>query len=257
MKLFDVIAVPISFIILVLLPSSVVAQSPWQQITMPSVREAAASFAAPPREYGAIHWAIWGGQQSKERILADIARIDANGGGVYMINNSRGQVYRVIIVPTSTVIPEKVLERLGAFAAGGGKVVFVGRTPSMVVGRTFLNPEPAPDLSFATLESMPDITARVVAVLPKPDVQLDAACTPIKYVHRTLKDGDLYFFFNESDQAQSRTATVAGSGQVQVWDANSGTIAPLTGAAAEKNTMRFSLALRPYESKSVVVGPAL
>ena len=57
---------------------------------MPSVREAAASFAKPPREYGAIHWAIWGGQQSKERIQADIERIDANGGGVYMINNSRG-----------------------------------------------------------------------------------------------------------------------------------------------------------------------
>jgi hypothetical protein len=90
MKFFEVIAVPISLVVLVWLPSSVVAQSPWQQITVPSVREAAASFAMPPRAYGAIHWAIWGGPQSKERILADIARIDANGGGVYMINNSRG-----------------------------------------------------------------------------------------------------------------------------------------------------------------------
>ena len=82
--------IPYIIAILVLLPSLVVAQSPWQQIAVPSVREAAASFAMPPREYGAIHWAIWGGQQSNERILADIARIDANGGGVYMINNSRG-----------------------------------------------------------------------------------------------------------------------------------------------------------------------
>ena len=57
---------------------------------MPTVAEAAASFAQPPTEYGAIHWAIWGGPQTKERIIADIDRIHANGGGVYMINNSRG-----------------------------------------------------------------------------------------------------------------------------------------------------------------------
>ena len=47
-------------------------------------------FAKPPPEYSAIHWAIWGGPQSKERIISDIDKIAANGGGVYMINNSRG-----------------------------------------------------------------------------------------------------------------------------------------------------------------------
>jgi hypothetical protein len=57
---------------------------------VPTVAEAAASFAQPPMEYGAIHWAIWGGPQTKERIIADIDGIYANGGGVYMINNSRG-----------------------------------------------------------------------------------------------------------------------------------------------------------------------
>ena len=90
MKFFDIVAIPVSIAILVFLPTSAAAQSSWRQVSVPSVREAAASFAKPPREYGAIHWAIWGGQQSKERIQADIERIDANGGGVYMINNSRG-----------------------------------------------------------------------------------------------------------------------------------------------------------------------
>jgi len=74
---------------MVLLPALVVAQGSWQQVTMPSVREAATSFAKPPSEYGAIHWAIWGGQQTPERIVADIEQIHANGGSVYMINNSR------------------------------------------------------------------------------------------------------------------------------------------------------------------------
>jgi hypothetical protein len=184
--------------------------------------------------------------------LASVCALDGAG-----LKDLSGQVYRAVIVPTSTVIQKKVLERLRVLAAAGGTVVFVGRTPSMVVDRTFLNPEPAPDLSFATLESTPEITPRVVAALPKPDVKLDVACASVKYMHRTLKDGDLYFFFNESDQAQSRTATVTGRGQVQVWNANSGTITPLTGATAEKDTVRFLLALAPYESKIIVVGPAL
>jgi len=173
------------------------------------------------------------------------------GGG---IKNLSGQVYRAIIIPTSTVIQKKMLERLRVFAAAGGKVVFVGRTPSMVVDRTFMNPEAAPDLSFATLEPKPEITPRVVAALPKPDVKLNVACAPIKYIHRSLKDGELYFFFNESNQPQSHTTTVAGSGKVQVWDATSGIIAPLTSAKAEKGNVRFSLVLEPYESKFIVVG---
>ena len=127
--------------------------------------------------------------------LASVCTLE--GGG---LKNLSGQVYRAVIIPTSTVIEKKVLERLRDFAAAGGKVVFVGRTPSMVVDRTFLNPEAAPDLSFATLEPAAEITPRVVAALPKPDVKLDAACAPIKYIHRALADGDVYFFFNESDQ---------------------------------------------------------
>jgi hypothetical protein len=63
---------------------------PYREITMPTVAEATALFAQPQKEYSAIHWAIWGGQQSKERIISDIEKIYENGGGVYMINNSRG-----------------------------------------------------------------------------------------------------------------------------------------------------------------------
>src|SRR5476651_621554 len=87
MKFF---AVTLFFFVLLTLPTLVSAQNAWRQVALPSVREAAASFAKPPSEYGAIHWAIWGGQQTKERIVADIEHIYANGGRVYMINNSRG-----------------------------------------------------------------------------------------------------------------------------------------------------------------------
>ena len=78
------------FLFAALAHGQIAADRPWQRITRPTLAEAAAAFAQPPHEYGTIHWAIWGGQQTKERVLADIERIEANGTYVVMIDNSRG-----------------------------------------------------------------------------------------------------------------------------------------------------------------------
>ena len=43
----------------------------------------------------------------------------------------------------------------------------------------------------------------------------------------------MYFFFNESNQAESRKATIAGRGKAQAWDLATGEIHPLDGATAE------------------------
>ncbi len=104
------------------------------------------------------------------------------------------------------------------------------------------------------LEATADITDRVVAALPAPDVKLDAACPALKYIHRSLKDGEVYFFFNESAESQSRAATLAGSGEVQVWDATSGTIHPLAGVRKEKASVAVSLNLAAHEARFIVIG---
>ena len=181
--------------------------------------------------------------------LASVVTLKKGG-----LKNLSGQTYRAVIVPTATVIQKAGLERLRAFAATGGKVIFIGRVPTMVVDRTFLHPEAgAPDLSFATIEPTPEITDRVVAALPPQDVKLDAACPPIKYIHRTLKDGDVYFFFNESNETQSRTATLAATGQAQIWDAASRTIQPLEGATTSAGSVTVPLTLTNYEARFIVL----
>ena len=172
------------------------------------------------------------------------------------MKNLSGQVYRGIVIPSSTVITRAALDRLRAFAAQGGKVVFVGRTPTQVIERTFLKPAGgAPDLSFAVLEPTAEITARVVQALPKPDVALDRPCPPITYNHRSFEDAQVYFFFNESNEKQTRTAVLAGGGQPQVWDAGTGTIDALAGATVGNGTVAVPLSLEPYEAKLIVLGP--
>ena len=143
-----------------------------------------------------------------------------------------------------------------AFVKAGGKAIFVGKTPALMVDKTFLNAKDAPDLSFATLiEPSGDITARVIAALPKPDVRLDAEFPRLTYTHRSWRDADMYFFFNESNKAESRMATIAGRGQAQAWDLATGEIHPLSAATAEGDSVRLPLVLGPYEAKVVVVGP--
>jgi len=180
-----------------------------------------------------------------------VSVVSLHGAG---LRNLSGQTYRAVIVPTSSVIQKAVLNRLRAFAAAGGKVIFVGRTPTMVVERTFLNAGGPPDLSFATLlEPKPDITDHVIAALPPPDVKLDTACPPVKYLHRVLKDGNVYFFFNESGETQTCNAMLAGTGSAQVWDAATGTIHLLEGVTHMAESVNVPLSLAAYESRFIVV----
>jgi hypothetical protein len=186
-----------------------------------------------------------------EQSLSSVATI-ADGG----FKDLSGQVFRAIVVPSTTVISRIAIERFQAFVKAGGKVIFVGKTPTLVVDKTFKDAKDKPDLSFATLiEPSGDITDRVIAALPKPDVKLDAEFARLTYNHRSWRDGDMYFFFNESNKAESRMATLAGHGQAQVWDLATAEIHAISAATAEGDSVRFPLVLGPYEAKVVVVGP--
>jgi hypothetical protein len=78
--------------IIPLLAAVLPAQRPWQQLTVPSVREAAANFKTPPHEYGAIQpFLSWNGGDAKTRmarIVQDLDRLSANG--IFVINVSPG-----------------------------------------------------------------------------------------------------------------------------------------------------------------------
>ena len=135
-------------------------------------------------------------------------------------------------------------------------MIFAGRTPTVIVNKTFLHADGPVDLSWALTEPSGELTDRVMAVLPKPDVALDAPCPDIKYTHRRLRDADLYFFFNESTtEKYTCEASLAGIGEVRIWDAMTGDIKMLNGLSGRDGFMQVPLELEPYETRLIVIGP--
>jgi hypothetical protein len=170
--------------------------------------------------------------------------------------NLSGQAYRAILIPPVDAISLAALNNLRAFAKAGGKVVFFGSAPKLVMDKNFLTATGPADISWATLEPAPEITPQVLAALPAPDVATGQATTWLKYNHRRLKDADLYFFFNEGDQPLSLKTTVANNGtakQAQQWDTTSGKIAPWAGATFASGKTTLPLELQPWGTKIVVI----
>lgn len=173
--------------------------------------------------------------------------------------NSSGQDYRAIVIPPVVAISQAALERLRSFAAAGGRVIFIGGSPKLVMGRNFLTAGPAGDLGWATVEPEARLTDRVLQALPDPEVSLDQATPGLKYTHRRLRDGEAYFFFNEGPGPVDLHALVrtAGTGtEAQRWDAMSGSIAPLGGAAFGPGKATVPIQLQSWEAELVVIRSA-
>ncbi|MGD1085997.1 MAG: glycosyl hydrolase [Verrucomicrobiota bacterium] len=171
--------------------------------------------------------------------------------------NLSGQSYRGIVIPPVDAISKAALDNLRAFARAGGKVVFLGNAPKLVMDKNFLTATGPADISWAVLEPGREVTPKVLAALPASDVATDQPTTWLKYNHRRMKDAEMYFFFNEGEQALSLKATVANTGtarQAQEWDAASGKIGPWAGAMFENGRTILPLELPPFGTKIVMIG---
>jgi hypothetical protein len=84
-------------------------------------------------------------------------------------------------------------------------------------------------------------------------VKIDKSCPDIKYLHRKLKDAELYFLFNEGKEKQSFNITLEGKGKPQVWDAMTGEVSNLQNVVIGKDTQTFPLVFEPWETKFIVI----
>jgi hypothetical protein len=158
-----------------------------------------------------------------------------------------------MIIPPVSIIPKAVITKLQQFASSGGKVIFLGKNPSLLVDKTFLDASEPEVPAWAIKDPSGSITPSVLESLPAPDVKLDKQYSAIKYLHRKWKDADLYFFFNESKEMHAFNVSLEGKGKADIWDAMTGQISSLQGAVNKKDIIEVTLKFDPWETKFIII----
>lgn len=188
--------------------------------------------------------------------------------------NLSGQTYSTLIIPSCDVISTSAWDKMMEFAAAGGKILFWGRKPTMLAGRSFMEPSPVPDTPDLLQEPSVSWTPTVAAAMPAPEMEIILPPKPetprrgprtgaeeqkpdpasfIRYTARTLTDGSLFFLFNEGEQECSFKAAFDRSGSVRAWDASSGEVSALSATAEDGKTI-LEMTLAPWESRIISIG---
>jgi hypothetical protein len=209
---------------------------------------------------------------SEDALAKDLALNDGT------FESMSGNRYRTVILPSARLLSQAALERLRSFAARGGHALFLGRTPSLIAGRTILNartPEPAEfswasvvpgELSPTPMPSddppaqppapqviPPSMPQAILSAIPERDIVLDRTDTAWRIMKRRWKDADVYLFFNEGAAASSHTVTLMGRGKrVEVWDPQTADITPLMAQKSAEG-WKVNIVLPGFETRVLVL----
>lgn len=193
-------------------------------------------------------------QQRDFDYLNDDAFEEALKIGPGYFENKSGQRYYTLIIPSVEALTTTAWQKIEEFKQKGGKVLFWGRKPTMLVDKTFTAPIPVPDMPNAYYEPSLTWSTKVNAAMPIAEMYIPSSSPKdcIRYTRREMTDGDLYFLFNEGQKEASFTALFDKIGIVQEWDANTGNIKHIPFKVMDDKT-QLELTLSPWESKIIVI----
>lgn len=175
------------------------------------------------------------------------------------LENMSGQRYSTLVIPSCDAVGKAAWEVIDRFSRAGGKVIFWGRKPTMLVGRSFLAPEPVPELGGPWSEEPSLLWTRTLAsAMPRPEFTARPVASSsgdvrdIRYTRRSLRDADIFFLFNEGDGDCSFTAVFDAVGEAECWDPAAGTIA--SASVRHRGGMTaMDIHLAPWESRVVCI----
>lgn len=189
-----------------------------------------------------------------------------------------GNRLRTIVIPPVQILPALLASRLRSFSEQGGRVLFLGQVPARVAEHNDLQARPSRPGEFAWAQVVPadlppvptppmqppaealgamivppTLLTAVQRAVPAQSFRVQAGNTALRVTHRVLRDGDLFFLFNESAQAVDEEAIVHSRGKtLEAWDADTGTTQPVNARQAA-GALRMHLQLPPYGAQLLVV----
>jgi hypothetical protein len=213
-----------------------------------------------PEVIGAILEAGYVPDFFDDGVLSQIGRVEDGG---LMLGENR---YAIIVLPPLETIPLETVRKLEEFANAGGKLVAVGRLPTMAPG--FLADDAAHQEVRDTVERLfraPSAPARRVEDVTRlgsmlnsaltPDVSLAPAAPEVGFVHRSTGFAEIFFLANTANTAMSGTASFRVGDEemaAEWWDPMSGEATPAAIVARGEGVTKVNLALDAYASRALV-----
>jgi alpha-L-rhamnosidase len=163
--------------------------------------------------------------------------------------------HSILLLPPTNRIPAATLGKISAWVAAGGKVVSVGRAPSVdpegktnsqITGLSHQLFDPA-KASFVSDEAQ---LTEALHQAVTPDLQLTSDQDVIGFIRRKLPAADIYFVANTSNHMIETKASFGTSHKYgEQWD-------PDSGHASAVPIREVNLKLAPYESRIFVFSNA-
>lgn len=199
-----------------------------------------------------------------------LARMEVKGGRIILPD---GMSYKVLVIPSSTIISLSLLKKIKDLVKGG--ICLVGPKPKHTPGLSNF-PNSDTELQGIADEIWGDIdgktnTHRVYgdgmvfwgepleSVLQALKLLPDFECTsrsgdaPINYIHRTIGDSEVYFIANRRRQSEDLVCTFrVKEKKPEFWDPETGEIIPINTYEKIGNRMRLPISLNPASSIFVV-----
>ena len=177
--------------------------------------------------------------------------------------NENGPAYKAMVIDNETAISVDAMKKLVEFADNGLALVFANQLPCISTSYTEDNTE-ITALMDTLLEKENvihvDSTEKVgnalaqLGVVPSADkAEQDTSILPI---HRSMEDGEIYFFYNTSEEEQSVTVTMQGDGAPFVLDTWTGEILPLANYTTDGSTVTTTITLAGNDAILFGIGSA-
>jgi hypothetical protein len=170
---------------------------------------------------------------------------------------SRLHDHPLLIVPPTKRMHLEAARQLEKYASDGGKIIFMGETPSMATGLSDEKDSGQIESIIAALTPK-SIHVQSETELPEaiehalaPDLDVKAAAGAVGFIHRRLQGADVYFIANTSAQTQTLPLHTASRYKSAEW------WNPENGAVTTADIGK-PFSLEPYGSRLLILhdGPA-
>jgi hypothetical protein len=205
--------------------------------------------------------------EMQKRITPDLmaAILDAGYNIDYIdattIEKLDGIPYPVLILPPTDRIPLAAYKKIESYAAGKGRVIAIGKLPSLAPGLMEQNSSAeiaavsdrifrASSHKGVLVESVAGLAGALHRALPA-DMEATGQTAGLGFIHRKLAGIDVYFVANTSNRILDGSLRFrAHSAAIQSWNPDSGSIVE---SILLKNGQAIRLTLEPYESRVFIV----